>query len=64
LVVALKRAELLVYVAQRFVMDEQSFVNFGQAFEDGGVSSQVLRVLAHTNEVVRLEIDEPGPARR
>jgi len=37
-----KGAEFLVDVAQRAVVQEQGFVNFGKAFGDGGVGGKVL----------------------
>src|SRR6266404_5793461 len=42
-----QRAEFLVNVTESAVVEEQGFVNFGQALEDGGVGGEVL---AHFDE--------------
>lgn len=39
--------EFLVDVAERAIVQEEGFIDFGQAFEDGGVGGEVL---AHFDE--------------
>ena len=40
-------AELLIDVAERAIVQEEGFINFGEAFEDGGVGSEVF---AHSDK--------------
>jgi hypothetical protein len=42
-----ERAEFLVDVAECAIVQEEGFINFGEAFEDGGVGGEVF---AHFDE--------------